>query len=155
MTIDMTLKRWYQLCLLLPLAFPLFLAALSWLFTGSFMGGQAPRPEMVMPFLTLPVIALQSFSFLLLTGLMLSGIQYLIFIGFLMWFYKDRDTVFWGRLSFLLPVVFVPVCALGLFLYNPGTLFLAFFAIPYGYLYVLIAHLLTLLLLRLGKLPRE
>lgn len=150
----MTLKRWYQLCLFLPLVLPLLFGVTCWVLTGHFFGAiTPPRPEPLMAFSTLPLMLLSTITLWLMMGFIFGGIQYLIFVLLLLWFSRDKDVVFIGRLSFFMPLLFIPFCALGLFLAEPrGSAFsLAFFAIPYGYFYVGVVHALTWLMLRFGK----
>ncbi len=151
---SMTLKRWYQLCLFLPILLPLLFGGLCWLVTGHFMGQMvAPKPEPVMPFLTIPILILSGITMFLVMGLFFGGIPYLAFLGILLWLYKDRDAVFWGRISYILPIFFIPFCAAGFVLIyeQAAAMTLAFMAIPYGYFYVFLAHILTWLALKTGK----
>lgn len=154
----MTLRRWYPRMLFLPLAFPLALCLLTLLLTGDWRGTfHPPLPQMHVESGTLPLIMLADVNRAFGAAALAGGVQYLLFSLFLIRRYRGRSAEFWGRLTWGLPVLFIPFCALGLMVkFSPGEAINAAMAsLSYGYFYVLLAHLLTWAALRMHIIVDE
>lgn len=129
----MTRKRWYSYSLLLPLLVPLLIMFAAKL-TGTFMNGQR---------------ALGWLSLIATLELVCGGFQYTLFLFFVKgWGGEKTATQLW-RASWALPLWFWPWCTVWLLLVTvfigriKNSLMIGLFAIPFGYFYVILTHLIT------------
>jgi hypothetical protein len=136
----MTRKRWYFCSLLLPFILPLLIIGAAKL-TGTFAKAHS---------------LLGWVSTAALFGLMFGGLQYLLFTFFVRHFGRNRTPAQLRLASWALPLWFWPWCTLWLLplaIYMGRVKFfvmIGLFAIPYGYFYVVLAHLITWPLAKAG-----
>lgn len=116
-------------------------------------------------------------GYFLLSGMM-GGLQYLLFAAGITWRFARMDIDFLNRMSWVLPIMFFPVCFMGLWVFfqlaemqalradihnneRAQQDILAFcirlgmYSVAGGYLYVGITHLLASLLIRAGFMQEE
>jgi len=137
-------KTWYQLALMLPLLLPAVLWGTNRLY---------PFPGLL--------AALYVYLF---SAAFFGGAQYAVFVCAVIWWGRNRTAIQFHDASWLWPVLFVPLCALGApfvlkfeggssghYLDNVSVGFsMALFALPVGYFYICIVHGLTRLLQQIG-----
>jgi hypothetical protein len=131
---------------------------------------------MILPFIAMPLFqdggkisgAFEIFSAIFLLGVIIGGLPYLLFVIGVWWWSRHKTADDMKRLSYIVPVLFYPFCALGITLISltgvpmdsgfqkvatsaSGALFagllMAGFAIPIGYFYVGLVHVLTKILM--------
>lgn len=147
-------KTWYYFALFLPLLFPLAL-----LYTDEFLSPQINYTGLH-PALRMGFEFIRSIGFYLCSAVIFGGIQYLVFLAGVIWWGRRKTSDDFGRYAWLLPILFTPICGLGLALQltPQGTLLnrlnfglsIALFSLPIGYFYVGVTVLLTRILQAIG-----
>jgi hypothetical protein len=155
----MMLRKWYQLLLFLPLAMPVLVWIINLYFGPMMRDGEYDPPP-----LSFGKSWWDIFSGFVLAAVFLGGLQYVAFIiGMLKW-WKGKPLSYIKKTTWLLPLIFYPVCALGFIIYAliltmaPGAIWfdiilgftLSAYCIPIGYAYVALAHALTFAVRKTG-----
>lgn len=136
----MTRKNWYRACLLLPLALPALLLGV----TRYVHVSDTAHPNVLL------------FSSAAFFELLFGGAQYALFVMLLFFWSRNTTARQMARASWALPFWFWPLCTLGIILGMHGDYHLALmtglYAIPFGYAYVILTHLLTWMLQKCSML---
>lgn len=148
----MTRRSWYLFSLWLPLLLPIMLLLISLVF--AMLPGQGEN-GMGWTF---------SIAIFLIFAAAFGGVQYIAFALCVAYWARGKEAWELSKVSWVLPVLFAPVCALGLFiyvvasndsvktLYDAVRMVMGFSAVSilFGYFYVLLIHGLTWALARVG-----
>lgn len=132
----MTLRRWYLIMLFMPLIFP----AVSYVLAASFGYDTITQ-------------AMPNFLLILVVCSVIGAVPYFFFALVLVYLYRKKTAEEMRKISWWLPWIFIPVCALflmALFHYNNSeqqiflvAIAIAFCSVPVGFIYVFFVHILT------------
>ena len=148
---DLTPERFYKLAVLVPVGVPAILAP-AW------FGISGPEPFAKW---------LGLFAYFSFWTVLVGGLPYVVFAAFVLWRFWRKPAVAYRRFSYVVPLVFAPfltVCIfVGSLLSGPFTPIdkltvaatFGAIAVPVGYVYVLLIHLVRLGATRAGLILPE